>query len=84
MLKEAPDNLFLIRWESTCTERFGNIKMMANDFTGAAQVFADTLELKQSLVDSDTANIQFQEDHAIILSKLEHAKGVAQATKEEN
>ena len=74
MLNEAPDSLFLIRWKSVCMERFGNIKMLEKDFAAAVQVFGETLELKQRLLDADAGNVRFQADFGIIAKKLETAK----------
>jgi len=79
MLKEAPDNLYLIRWKSICLERFGNIQMQTRDFTSAARFFAEALELKEVLVEADSTNIQFQQDYKIIRQKLDYARERAQA-----
>jgi tetratricopeptide (TPR) repeat protein len=83
MLKESPDNLFLIRWKSICLERFGNIKMEVKDFVGAARFFEEALGLKQQLVDADSSNTQFQEDFETISRKFESATRLAKRSSKE-
>jgi tetratricopeptide (TPR) repeat protein len=79
LLKEAPDDLFLTRGKSICMERFGNIAMRDKDYAGAIQMFNETLELKQHLVDADPDKWEFRSDLAIITKKLENAKSFAQS-----
>lgn len=73
LLQQSPDSLYLIRWKSITLERLGNAKFAAQDFSAAAAIFAQTLELKKQLVNADPGNVQFRNDLSTIAAKLRNA-----------
>jgi tetratricopeptide (TPR) repeat protein len=82
-LTESPDDIFLVGWKSICMERLGNVKASEKKFAEAAQVFEETLKLKEQLVFADSSNARFKNDVVIITNKLERARNLAASAGKE-